>query len=70
MGYVLKLDPRSRKPHALLRTRSGSVDRWDGKAWQETALTAAQLDGLGGDSDYYSIKQADLKGWQKKLPAS
>lgn len=70
MGYYLKLHPRNRQPEQLLRTREMSVDRWDGKAWQQTALSQAQIAGLGGDSDFYSIKQADLKTWQKQLPAS
>lgn len=71
MGYFLKLHPRTRRPEQLLRTRDVSaVDRWDGNAWQETALSQAQIAGLGGDSDCYEIMQFDVEKWQKKLPAS
>lgn len=69
MGYFLKLHPIERHPEQLMRTREGTVDRWDGKNWQETMLTDMQIAGLGGDGDFYSIKTADLKTWQKKLPA-
>ena len=69
MDYFLKLDPFSRQPRQLLRTRQASVDRWDGKEWQQIGITSMQIDGMGGDA-YYSIRPADLESWQQKLPAS
>lgn len=70
MAFYLKLDPRTRLPRSLLRTRKGSVDVWNGNQWQTTQLSPMQLAGMGGDSDFYTIKQADVKDWQSKLPAA
>lgn len=70
MPFFLKLDPRTRKPLSLIRTQGGNVDVWDGDDWRQTALSPMQVAGLGGDAEFYSIKDADLGGWQKKLPAN
>lgn len=65
MDYYIKTDIDA-QPKRLLRAE-GSVEVWYQGEWRETALMPAELDGLGGSSDYYRINEGDVVEWQSTL---
>ena len=69
MIHYLRLDPRTREPKSLLRVVGSRVDVWWHGEWKVTPLLQAQLDGLGGDSDYYRIRPDMVEEWQEKILA-
>ncbi len=64
--YV-KLDAGTREPRRLLRADDSGVEVWYQGEWKPTTLMQAELDGLGGSADYYTVKTANRAKWQKKL---
>jgi hypothetical protein len=67
MTFYLKLDAITREPRRLLRADNGTVSVWYQDEWRETQLLQAELDGLGGSSDYFTIEERDIGEWLTKL---
>lgn len=65
MAFFIKVDI-DQQPKRLLRT-NGAVDVWFQGEWRNTVLSPAELDGLGGSSDYYQIRDEDVPRFQRQL---
>lgn len=69
MTFYLELDAITREPRRLLRAADGRVSVWYQGEWRDTPLLQAELDGLGGSSDYFTVEESSVDEWRSRLDA-